>query len=64
MIQPDLPISKSSDDQLNRHPFAASLAHILLNSSFPTSFTVGMYGPWGSGKTPLLNMVVEQVGHQ
>lgn len=61
MISPDLPITKSSDDKLNRQSFAESLAHVLLQSSFPTSFTVGLYGAWGSGKTSLLNMIIEQV---
>lgn len=60
MISPDLPITKSSDDKLDRQSFAESLAHVLLQSSFPTSFTVGLYGAWGSGKTSLLNMIIEQ----
>ncbi len=64
MISPDLPITKSSDDRLNRESFAESLANVLLQSSFPTSFTVGLYGSWGSGKTSLLNMVIEQVEGQ
>lgn len=61
MISPDLPITKSSDDKLNRQTFAESLAHVLLQSFFPASFTIGLYGAWGSGKTSLLNMVIEQV---
>ena len=61
MISPDLPITQSSDDKLNRQAFAESLAHVLLQSFFPTSFTIGLYGAWGSGKTSLLNMVIEQV---
>lgn len=64
MINPDLPITKASEDKLNRKSFAENLAHVLLQSSFPTSFSVGLYGPWGSGKTSLLNMVVEQVEAQ
>lgn len=64
MISPDLPITKSSEDRLNRESFAESLANVLLQSSFPTSFTVGLYGSWGSGKTSLLNMVIEQVESQ
>lgn len=55
MISPDLPITKSSEDTLNRKSFAQSLAHVLLQSSFSTAFTVGLYGTWGSGKTSLLN---------
>lgn len=36
MINPDLPITKSSEDKLNRETFAKSLANVLLQSSFPT----------------------------
>lgn len=61
MISPDLPITKSSKDELNRGFFVKSLAHVLLQSSFPASFTVGLYGAWGSGKTSLLNMIIENV---
>lgn len=61
MISPDLPIKKSSEDKLNRESFAKSLANVILQSAFPTSFTVGLYGAWGSGKTSLLNMVIEQI---
>ena len=64
MISPDLPITKSSEDKLNRGSFAENLAHVLLHSSFPASFTVGLYGSWGSGKTSLLNMVIEQVENE
>jgi len=64
MISPDIPITTSSEDRLNRKLFAKSLANVLLQSSFPTSFTVGLYGSWGSGKTSLLNMVIEQVESQ
>lgn len=61
MISPDLPIMKSSEDKLNRESFAKSLANVILQSAFPTSFTVGLYGAWGSGKTSLLNMVIEHI---
>lgn len=61
MISPDLPIMKSSEDKLNRESFVKSLANVILQSAFPTSFTVGLYGAWGSGKTSLLNMVIEQI---
>ncbi len=61
MISPDLPIKKSSDDTLNRSTFAKSLAKTILQYSFPSSFTIGLYGEWGSGKTSLVNMVLEAV---
>ena len=61
MISPDLPITKSTEDKLNRGAFAKSLAKTILQYSFPSSFTIGLYGEWGSGKTSLVNMVIEAV---
>lgn len=61
MIAPDLPIAKSIEDVLNRNSFAQNLAQTILHSTFPTSFTIGLYGEWGSGKTSLLNMILEHV---
>ena len=61
MISPDLPITKSTEDRLNRSTFAQSLAKTISDYSFPSSFTIGLYGEWGSGKTSLVNMVLEAV---
>ena len=59
MLSPDLPIAKLEEDELNRGSFAESLAKTLVQYSFPSSLTIGLYGEWGSGKTSLLNMVFE-----
>lgn len=61
MISPDLPITKSTEDKLNRGAFAKSLAKTISQYSFPSSFTIGLYGEWGSGKTSLVNMMLEAV---
>ena len=61
MLSPDLPIEKLEEDGLNRGSFAESLAKTLVQYSFPSSLTIGLYGEWGSGKTSLLNMVFENV---
>lgn len=61
LISPDLPITKSAEDRLNRSAFAKSLAKTISQYSFPSSFTIGLYGEWGSGKTSLVNMVLEAV---
>ena len=62
MFNPDLPITKSTEDVLNRGTFAKSLAKTLLQYDQPSSFTIGLYGEWGSGKTSLLNMILAQQG--
>jgi len=61
LISPDLPITKSTEDKLNRGAFAKSLAKTISQYSFPSSFTIGLYGEWGSGKTSLVNMMLEAV---
>lgn len=61
MFSPDLPITRSTEDVLNRGTFAKSLAKTLLQYDQPFSFTIGLYGEWGSGKTSLLNMILENV---
>ena len=61
MIRSDLPITSKTEDQLNRKAFANSLAQALLQHSEAHSFAIGLYGAWGSGKTSLLNMVLESV---
>ena len=40
MISPDLPITKSTEDKLNRGEFAKSLAKTISQYSFPSSFTI------------------------
>lgn len=61
LISPDLPITKSTEDTLNRGSLAKSLAKTISQYSFSSSFTIGLYGEYGSGKTSLLNMVLETV---
>lgn len=61
MLNPDLPITKSAEDTLNRSSFAKNLAETILQYSFSSSFTIGLYGKWGSGKTSLLNLTLENI---
>lgn len=61
MFNPDLPIKNSNEDLLNRGSFAESLADTIMQYSFSSSFTIGLYGKWGSGKTSLLNMVLDNI---
>ena len=61
MLSPDLPITKSAEDTLNRRGFAESLANTISQYSFASSFAIGLYGKWGSGKTSLVNMIIESL---
>lgn len=58
----DQPISAAADDRLHRAPFAAALAEQLATAPANDGFVVGLFGPWGNGKTSLLNMVDEDLG--
>lgn len=60
-ILPDVPISSKSDDLFDRASWAAQLANVISNINTPNAFTVGITGSWGSGKTSMLNMVVEEL---
>ena len=61
MLNTDLPIEKIEDDKLSRGGFAKELATAIMNRDTPDGFVVGMYGEWGSGKTSVVNMVIEQL---
>lgn len=61
MLSADLPITGFEEDKLNRSSFADSLAKTIVQKSFPSSFSIGLYGKWGSGKTSIVNMVLETV---
>lgn len=57
----DVPISSKSDDLFDRASWAAQLANVISNINTPNAFTVGITGSWGSGKTSMLNMVIEEL---
>lgn len=52
---------KESDnpDKLGTGKYADSLAHFIMNCDTP--LTIGVQGEWGSGKTSLLNMILEDI---
>lgn len=58
MYTSDQPIDTSKKDSLSRAHFAESLAKSLMNYSDTHPFNIGITGPWGTGKTSLLNMMV------
>jgi len=57
----DQPIEKTSQDLLNREGYAKLLSKSLINLDAKNGFCVGIYGPWGYGKTSLINMVIDEL---
>ena len=61
MFYSDKPISANSEDQLNRSGFAKLLARTLVELDSRDTFTVGLFGKWGCGKTSLVNMTLAEI---
>jgi predicted KAP-like P-loop ATPase len=53
----DNPLSNPADDLLGRAPFAKGVAAAIRGRQDPSSIVVGLYGPWGDGKSTVLNFV-------
>lgn len=60
MLKNDNPITKFDEDKLNRQKFALQIRKIIKNYKNKNCLTFGLMGPWGSGKTSLINMVFDQ----
>jgi hypothetical protein len=57
----DEPISGSDQDRFNRAPFASRIADTIARRPDPSSLVVGVFGPWGDGKTSALKMMEEEL---
>lgn len=53
----DAPITEPPQDRFSRAPFAERIARTISAQRDPASLVVGLYGPWGDGKTSVLNLV-------
>ena len=53
----DSPIIKIDDDRHDTERVAKNLLRILKNEKHTNSFTVGLVGPWGNGKSSIMNLV-------
>jgi hypothetical protein len=60
-LQSDEPITRRSEDRLNRARLAEAIAEQVLHSPRGQGFVIALNGPWGSGKTSVLNMIEESV---
>lgn len=46
--------AKAGTDALSRNAFASSLAHALVTANAQHGFVIGIEGPWGSGKSSII----------
>lgn len=53
----DGPLTTRDEDRLNRAAFADRIATILAAQPEGSGVVVGVYGPWGNGKTTVLNLL-------
>ncbi|MCP1613546.1 hypothetical protein J2848_005242 [Azospirillum lipoferum] len=60
---PDRPIATATEDRLGRSEFVARLARALVTPTGRASgVVIGLNGPWGSGKSSILNLLAEECG--
>ncbi|HEU4342742.1 MAG TPA: P-loop NTPase fold protein [Candidatus Binatia bacterium] len=58
----DQPIRSKEQDRFNRWPFAQRIAETLAGRTDPSSLVIGIYGPWGDGKSSTLYLMEEGLG--
>ena len=58
---PDAPIANASFDQLDRMAFVRSFAEAIRAAQGTDSVVLALAGPWGSGKSSLLNLVAGEL---
>ena len=64
MFHSDKPISSRSDDLLKRSGFAQLLANSIASLNKADTFTIGVFGKWGSGKTSVVKMMLQELENQ
>jgi hypothetical protein len=62
-FSPDNPVSNPIEDKFNRYPFASRIARVISERADPSSLVIGIYGPWGDGKTSVLNFIKRELAN-
>ncbi len=58
----DAPIEDAQHDRFGRRIWACRIADTISAQRDPASLVVGIYGPWGDGKTSVLNLIHDTLG--
>jgi predicted KAP-like P-loop ATPase len=58
MLTNDTPITTPDDDHFGIDPFAQALAKAISAMQAPEGVVIGINGPWGSGKSSALNLIL------
>jgi len=61
MFLPDKAITQETEDLLNRSKFAHRLAETIRDWKKEESIVIGLYGPWGSGKSSIINLTIKHL---
>jgi predicted KAP-like P-loop ATPase len=61
MFISDNPIRKSGEDRLKRSNYSKQLGKALLRLNHEGSLVIGLCGAWGSGKSSILNLAIEEI---
>ncbi len=58
----EAPIFDETKDKLGFMPIACQLASALVQNDLSGGFVIGVEGPWGSGKSSLVNYCIREIG--
>lgn len=60
-LEADRPIQAADQDRFGRWEFSKRIAQVIVERRDASSLVVGIYAPWGDGKTSVLNMIVKEL---
>jgi len=63
-LSDDEPKKDPKDDRLGYAPFAERLANVVINMTVPNGYAIGLHGKWGSGKTTVVNFILDHIKKQ
>lgn len=64
MFNTDKPINSKKEDLLDRADFSDALANAILSYKNTDNFTISLCGDWGSGKSSILKMTIDNINNK